>query len=44
MNSETIWWGTGPYALEEFSLDQQAVLVKNENYFLGEPNLDKVVF
>lgn len=36
--------GTGPYALEEFSLDQQAVLVKNENYFLGEPNLDKVVF
>ena len=36
--------GTGPYAMESFELDQQAVLVKNDKYFLGEPNLDKVIF
>ena len=36
--------GTGPYALESFELDQQAVLKKNDKYFLGEPNLDTVIF
>lgn len=36
--------GTGPFAMEKFDLDQQAVLVKNEKYFIAEPNLDKVVF
>ncbi len=36
--------GTGPYAMEKFELDQQASLVKNDKYFLGEPNLDKVNF
>ena len=30
--------------MESFELDQQAVLVKNDKYFLGEPNLDKVIF
>ena len=30
--------------MEKFSLDQQTELVKNEKYFLGEPNLDRVVF
>lgn len=36
--------GTGPFMMEKFSLDQQTELVKNEKYFLGEPNLDRVVF
>ena len=36
--------GTGPYAMESFELDQQTTLVKNDKYFLGEPNLDKVIF
>ena len=36
--------GTGPYAMEKFELDQQTVLKKNDKYFLGEPNLDTVVF
>ena len=36
--------GTGPYAMEQFDLDQQAVLKKNDKYFLGEPNLDSVIF
>ncbi len=36
--------GTGPYAMEKFELDRQTTLKKNDKYFLGEPNLDKVVF
>lgn len=36
--------GTGPYAMEKFELDQQTTLEKNEKYFIGEPNLDTVIF
>lgn len=36
--------GTGPYMLEEFVPDQYATVVKNENYWAGTPNIDKVVF
>ncbi|BFL48441.1 ABC transporter substrate-binding protein [Lactonifactor longoviformis] len=36
--------GTGPYAMEKFELDQQTTLKKNEKYFIGEPNLDTVIF
>lgn len=36
--------GTGPYKLESWDVGQSIVLVKNEDYFLGAPNIDKVVF
>lgn len=36
--------GTGPFALESFKLDQESVLVKNADYWVAEPNLDKLVF
>ena len=36
--------GTGPFAMESFELDQQSVLVKNPDYWVAEPNLDKLVF
>lgn len=36
--------GTGPFSLESFQLDQQAVLKKNTDYWLAEPNLDEVIF
>ena len=36
--------GTGPFSLESFQLDQQAVLKKNADYWLAEPNLDEVIF
>ena len=36
--------GTGPFALESFKLDQESVLVKNPDYWVAEPNLDKLVF
>lgn len=36
--------GTGPFVMESFELDNQAVLKKNDKYFVVEPNLDSVVF
>lgn len=36
--------GTGPFVLEEFKLDEEAVLKKNPNYWVAEPNLDSLVF
>lgn len=36
--------GSGPFAMESFKLDQEAVLVKNPGYWVAEPNLDKLVF
>ena len=36
--------GTGPFYMEKFELDEQAVLVANDEYWLGEPALDKLVF
>lgn len=36
--------GTGPFMMESFELDQQTVLVKNADYWMVEPNIDKLVF
>ena len=36
--------GTGPYQFVEFVPDDRIVLEKNEDYFLGEPALDRVVY
>ena len=36
--------GTGPYKLESWEEGQAITLVKNEDYFRGEPNIDTVVF
>lgn len=36
--------GTGAFYLDEFSLDEQAVLSANKDYWLGEPALEKLVF
>lgn len=34
--------GSGPFKLESWSSGSDVVLVKNEDYFLGEPSLEKV--
>lgn len=36
--------GTGPFILEDWQTDQQVDLVKNENYWGEEPNLDGVTY
>lgn len=36
--------GTGPYKLESWDEGQSIVLTKNENYYLGAPKIDKVIF
>ena len=36
--------GTGPFKLKDFKQDQYVEFVKNENYFKGEPKIDKFVF
>ncbi len=36
--------GSGPFSLVEFKKDQEVILAKNDNYWAGEPYLDKVVF
>lgn len=36
--------GTGPFNLDEFSLDERAVLSANDDYFLGRPNIDTLIF
>ncbi len=36
--------GTGPFSLETFQLDQQAVLQKNADYWMAEPNIDTLIF
>lgn len=36
--------GTGPFILDDWKTDQQVELVKNENYWGEEPNLDGVTF
>jgi len=36
--------GTGPFMFEEYKAKDRAVLVKNPDYFRGEPKLDKLVF
>lgn len=40
----TNWTGTGPFILEDYAVDQSAVLVPNENYWNTEeiPELDSV--
>ena len=36
--------GTGPYKLESWDVGQAIVMVKNEDYYLGAPHIDKVIF
>ena len=36
--------GTGAFKLVEFSLDERATLEANEEYWLGRPNVDTLVF
>ena len=36
--------GTGPYKLESWDAGQSIVMVKNEDYYLGAPHIDKVIF
>ena len=36
--------GTGPYKLENWDEGQTITLVKNEDYFKGEPNIDTIIF
>ena len=36
--------GTGPYKLESWDVGQSIVLVKNEDYYLGAPKIDTVIF
>ncbi|MFU8887944.1 MAG: ABC transporter substrate-binding protein [Trueperaceae bacterium] len=36
--------GTGPFKFESFVADDSFVVVKNENYWRGAPNIDRVVF
>ena len=36
--------GTGPYKFEEYKAGQYLKMVKNENYFLGEPKINNAIF
>lgn len=36
--------GTGPYRLESWDPGQAIVLVKNEDYYLGCPKIDRIIF
>ena len=36
--------GTGPFMMESFELDVQTVMKKNADYWMAEPNVDKLVF
>ena len=36
--------GTGPYKLEYWDQGQAISLIKNEDYYLGEPGIDRIVF
>ena len=36
--------GTGPYKLERWDVGQSIILTKNEDYYLGAPNIDTVIF
>ena len=36
--------GTGPYKLESWDVGQAITMVKNEEYFAGEANIDTVIF
>ncbi len=35
--------GTGPYILRNITADREVILVANENYYKGRPNIDKFV-
>lgn len=36
--------GTGPYKLESWDAGQSIVLVKNKDYYLGAPKIDRIIF
>lgn len=35
--------GTGPYMLKNITAEREVILVANENYFKGRPNIDKFI-
>ena len=43
-NISDVACGTGPYKLESWDVGQSIVLVKNENYYLGAPHIDRILF
>jgi peptide/nickel transport system substrate-binding protein len=36
--------GSGPYKLERFVPETELILVKNDDYFLGAPEIDRIIF
>ncbi len=36
--------GTGPYKLDRWDEGQAITLIKNEDYFKGEANIDRIIF
>ena len=36
--------GTGPYIMSEYSAGSYVKFTKNENYFLGEPSIDTIIY
>jgi len=36
--------GTGPFMFTEWAPDDKIVLTKNKDYFIAEPNIDKVIY
>ncbi|ACB86453.1 ABC transporter substrate-binding protein [Natranaerobius thermophilus] len=36
--------GSGPFKLEEYRPDEHAILVANEDYYLGEPEVDRIIY
>lgn len=36
--------GTGPYKLESWDVGQAIVLTKNDDYYLGAPKIDRIIF
>ena len=36
--------GTGPYKLDSWDVGQAIIMVKNEDYFDGAPNIDTIIF
>lgn len=36
--------GTGPFKLQNWDAGQAITLIKNDDYFKGTPNIEKVIF
>lgn len=42
--NENSGWGFGPYTIESWTPNQQLVFEANENYVLGEPEIERVIW